>query len=208
MKTRNLRLGTIAWLVALVMMAAAATTATASGSHPRATAAAAVTTPTTVAAPIRFDSAAGTFRGVFRPHQFSVVGRQLMATGTVSGNVTRTGQALQHVIKQATVPVELVNTTRTGPRTAAATRSAGAAAAAVITCNILNLVLGPLDLNLLGLHIHLDTVVLNIVANPAGGLLGQLLCSIAHLLDGGLAGIGGLLGLAALLNALLGALGL
>ena len=39
-------------------------------------------------------------------------------------------------------------------RTARAARAAAAAA----TCHILNLVLGPLDLNLLGLKIHLDKV--------------------------------------------------
>ena len=54
------------------------------------------------------------------------------------------------------------------------------------TCEILELTLGPLDLNLLGLVIHLDRVNLLIVANPAGGLLGQLLCAIANLLSGGL----------------------
>jgi len=52
------------------------------------------------------------------------------------------------------------------------------------TCNVLNLTLGPLDLNLLGLVVHLNTVVLNITANPAGGLLGQLLCSVANLFTG------------------------
>jgi hypothetical protein len=47
---------------------------------------------------------------------------------------------------------------------------------------------------LLGLEIHLDAVNLDIVANPAGGLLGQLLCGIANLLNLG--------NLAALVDAL------
>ncbi len=47
------------------------------------------------------------------------------------------------------------------------------------TCQVLNLTLGPLHLNLLGLGIDLNQVVLNITANPAGGLLGQLLCDLA-----------------------------
>jgi len=52
-------------------------------------------------------------------------------------------------------------------------------------CQILDLVLGPLDLNLLGLVVHLDTVHLNITAVPgAGNLLGNLLCAVAGLLDG------------------------
>ena len=45
--------------------------------------------------------------------------------------------------------------------------------------------LGPLDLNLLGLEVHLDPVVLDIVAQPGpGNLLGNLLCAVAGLLDG------------------------
>ena len=58
------------------------------------------------------------------------------------------------------------------------------------SCDILNLDLGPLDLNLLGLKIHLNEVVLDIVAQSgAGNLLGNLLCSVAGLLDGGLGGV-------------------
>ena len=61
------------------------------------------------------------------------------------------------------------------------------------TCTILDLELGPLDLNLLGLEIHLNRIHLVIEANPQGGLLGQLLCGIANLLNGGLPAIGQLL---------------
>jgi len=51
-------------------------------------------------------------------------------------------------------------------------------------CSILNLTLGPLDLNLLGLVVHLDTVHLTIDAQPgSGNLLGNLLCAVVHLLD-------------------------
>lgn len=48
------------------------------------------------------------------------------------------------------------------------------------TCQVLNLTLGPLDLNLLGLMVHLDRIVLNITATAAGGILGQLLCALAN----------------------------
>ena len=52
------------------------------------------------------------------------------------------------------------------------------------TCNVLSLALGPLELNLLGLHVELDDceggpVTLDITADPGGGLLGKLLCSLA-----------------------------
>ncbi|MBO0709486.1 MAG: hypothetical protein J2P44_14080, partial [Candidatus Dormibacteraeota bacterium] len=80
-----------------------------------------------------------------------------------------------------------------------------AAASAARTCGILNLVLGPLDLNLLGLVVHLDRVVLTIVAQTgAGNLLGNLLCAVAGLLDNGLSGLLG--HLTNLLNQILAAL--
>ena len=64
-------------------------------------------------------------------------------------------------------------------------QTAGAAAQqAAVMCPILHLVLGPLDLNLLGLVVHLDTIVLDLTAIPgAGDLLGNLLCAIVGLLD-------------------------
>jgi hypothetical protein len=57
------------------------------------------------------------------------------------------------------------------------------------TCNVLSLAIGPLDLNLLGLRVELDDcadgpVTVDITADPAGGLLGNLLCSLANLLNG------------------------
>ena len=52
-------------------------------------------------------------------------------------------------------------------------------------CPILHLELGPLDLNLLGLRVQLNQVVLDITAIPGpGNLLGNLLCAVAGLLDG------------------------
>ena len=75
-------------------------------------------------------------------------------------------------------------------------------------CDILTLNLGPLDLDLLGLRVALDEVNLLIEAIPgAGNLLGNLLCAVAGLLDGG--GLGGLLSnllgaITDLLNGLLG----
>jgi len=48
------------------------------------------------------------------------------------------------------------------------------------TCSILDLVLGPLHLDLLGLVVDLNRVHLSITANPAGGVLGRLLCGVAN----------------------------
>jgi hypothetical protein len=53
------------------------------------------------------------------------------------------------------------------------------------SCDILFLDLGPLFLDLLGLEVNLDPVVLDVNAIPgAGNLLGNLLCAVTGLLDG------------------------
>lgn len=73
------------------------------------------------------------------------------------------------------------------------------------SCTILDLDLGPLHLDLLGLVIDLNEVQLDITAVPgAGNLLGNLLCAVAGLLDRD----GPLTGISALLNRLLTGLGL
>ena len=76
-------------------------------------------------------------------------------------------------------------------------------------CPVLDLRLGPLDLNLLGLMVHLDQVHLNVSAQQgSGNLLGNLLCAVAGLLDGPTNPVGALLDqLVALLNQILDALG-
>jgi hypothetical protein len=54
------------------------------------------------------------------------------------------------------------------------------------TCAILSLVLGPLHLDVLGLVIDLNRVILNITGETgAGNLLGNLLCGLVGILDGG-----------------------
>jgi hypothetical protein len=69
------------------------------------------------------------------------------------------------------------------------------------TCSILHLELGPLDLDLLGLVVHLDRVVLDISAQSApGNLLGNLLCAITNLLNNPSSSLAGIL---AILNRIL-----
>jgi hypothetical protein len=53
------------------------------------------------------------------------------------------------------------------------------------TCGVLALTLGPLDLDLLGLVVHLEQVNLDVAAEQApGNLLGNLLCAVTNLLNG------------------------
>jgi hypothetical protein len=66
------------------------------------------------------------------------------------------------------------------------TAASSPVAAAPGTCRILDLTLGPLHLDLLGLIVNLNQVHLTITAQRGpGNLLGNLLCAVAGLLDGG-----------------------
>jgi hypothetical protein len=48
------------------------------------------------------------------------------------------------------------------------------------TCTVLTLTLEKLELDLLGLNVNLEKVVLNVTGQPHGGVLGSLFCSLAH----------------------------
>jgi len=201
------RIGLLAGLLAIVMMTTVSTSAEAKGDltakqkTAAATGVAAQTATGKLSSPVNFTSAAGKFAGVFVPTRFvSTTTGKVLARGIVTGTVTKTGQAAEGVSQVVTMPVQ-------SARTNTSTTSAiSPTAVPVISCSVLHLVLGPLHLDLLGLVIDLNRVVLDITAVPAGGLLGQLLCSVANLLSGGLSGLLGQL--ATLLNQILGQLGL
>jgi len=130
--------------------------------------------------------------GTFTPLKFTKRHGQEQVQGLVQGVVHHANGSRETFSALRTMTVKKINGQAIQGRSAAAGRAAA--------CDILNLVLGPLDLDLLGLQVHLNRVVLNIVAVAgAGNLLGNLLCAVAGLLDGT-----GINGLASLLNRLLG----
>jgi hypothetical protein len=104
----------------------------------------------------------GTFVGTFNLTRFATDNNVLVAVGSISGTLTNaTGQTLT-VLKTVSIPVNAV----TG------------------TCEILHLDIGPISLDLLGLNVDLSRIVLDITAEAgAGNLLGNLLCSVANLLN-------------------------
>jgi len=115
--------------------------------------------------------------GVLNITRFANVGGTLTAIGTFVGTI-----AGQQVTQAFTAVIT--------PGTA--------------TCEILDLVLGPITLDLLGLVVTTNTIRVNITAQSGPGkLLGNLLCAVANLLNGG----GPLGALAGLLNRILGLLG-
>jgi hypothetical protein len=145
--------------------------------------------------------------GAFNITRFDASNGQLLAIGTIIATVPD-GAGVRSIMTQASIPVD---TTASGSPAAAASAIVAPAAvvqAAAASCGILHLELGPLDLDLLGLVVHLDRVVLDISAAPgAGNLLGNLLCAVAGLLDGTGLPVAGLLNqIADLLNQVLAAL--
>ena len=124
----------------------------------------------------------GTFAGTLSNIQFVNQNGSLAVVGQLTGTLTNAAGAVIGSVTNVPITLPVTGAQATG------------------SCQILDLVLGPLDLNLLGLVVHLDTVHLNITAQRGpGNLLGNLLCGLAGALDGGGGG-----GLANLLNRLLG----
>jgi len=109
-------------------------------------------------------TAGDVLNGVFTVTGFANQNNQLVAQGVLNGTLTSASGVITPVTNQAvTLPVSSV----------------------AASCPILSLVLGPLNLDILGLQIQLNQVVLNITAIPgAGNLLGNLLCAVANLLNG------------------------
>lgn len=121
--------------------------------------------PVTQALPASGAFPGGTLTGLLTITSFQASNGNLNAVGTLTGTIVDSaGQLVGNIVSAVTVPV---------------TNSGGS------SCSILHLELGPLDLNLLGLVVHLDRIVLDISAQPGtGNLLGNLLCSVANLLNG------------------------
>jgi len=133
------------------------------------------------------------------PVQFDYVNNQLVADVLVRGVATGNGEAPERESKLVpNVPVTINTVEGMGAG------GPGSAGMASHGCDILNLELGAIHLDLLGLVIDLSQVNLDIVAEPGpGNLLGNLLCAVAGLLDDSPLDLGGLTGLLEQINGLL-----
>jgi hypothetical protein len=113
------------------------------------------------------------FTGTYGIYRFTVKDGKVWSVGTLNGRLKG-----RHVNRaNVMMPASL-----TGDSTAAQ---------AAATCPILHLVLGPIDLNLLGLRVKLgggaasdQPIVLDVTAQQGGGLLGDLLCGLSNALNG------------------------
>ena len=143
-------------LTVLLAAVLSATLVAGTATAARPSAGANVTVPVTTVDP------SGTFEGIFAITDFIVQNGQVVAVGTLTGTLTDATGAVTDIVVDVLLPLLDV----TG------------------TCQVLHLELGPLDLDLLGVVVHLDKVVLDITAEAGPGkLLGNLVCAVAHLLD-------------------------
>ncbi|MGH2788298.1 MAG: hypothetical protein ACRDJV_10360 [Actinomycetota bacterium] len=107
------------------------------------------------------------FRGRMDIRRFVAEGGEIVAVGLLDGRMRdASGETIGTVTdKRVRMPVSAITA----------------------KCDILHLELGPLDLDILGLVVHINRIVIDIDAVPgAGNLIGNLLCAIAHLLDEGI----------------------
>lgn len=145
-------------------------------------------------APLTGSGAKGaSFSGTFSISRFELQGGTLKAVGMVRGVVSRSSGPVGGVVSG---PVKLPVTSIKGGTLAGA--SAAVVGRQQAACDVLNLQLGGIDLNLLGLQVTLDPIALDIVGGD--GPLGSLICEIVELLDN-------LVGIVGLLNDLLGLVG-
>jgi hypothetical protein len=130
-----------------------------------ATAAPAATTQS-LTVPITSTQSGGALSGVFTITGFALNSAgQLVANGNFTGTLTNAAGEVTNLVGTAVSSVVTPAQTSAG-------------------CQILDLTLGPLHLDLLGLVVDLNQVHLNITAQPGpGNLLGNLLCAVTHLLD-------------------------
>lgn len=115
-----------------------------------------------ISVPVTGAGGGSTFAGTFKLQNFAVNHGQVVANGLLSGILTAADGTATSVVQTVSAPVQVGNA----------------------ACGILHLDLGPLSLNLLGLQVNLNEIVLDITAQAgAGNLLGNLLCAVTNLLN-------------------------
>lgn len=130
----------------------------------------------------------GTFTGTFAIKKFQRRGNQIVAKGRLTGTITKANGETVELRKGKQGRDDDDDDDDGGGDSylmAPGINVVMPVSVANATCDILNLQLGPLNLDLLGLVVDLDQVNLDITAQQGQGkLLGNLLCGVAGLLDG------------------------
>jgi hypothetical protein len=142
-------------------------------------------------------SSGAAFAGTLSILRFEARGSQVVAVGIVRGTVAAAGTAL---VGEVALPVQV---TAAGQAATASSSSALIAQPQVspqqaATCTALNLNLGAVNLNLLGLQVTTQPIAIDI-SGDSSAPLGNLVCTALDLLNN-------VVGLVGILNQILGAL--
>jgi hypothetical protein len=122
----------------------------------------------------------GTFKGKVSITKFGYdQATGLWVSGKLIGTATTANGAVHKDISQSFSQVHATLTSGVS----ATSNNGSFAVSQQSSCTILDLDIGAIHLNLLGLVVDLAPIHLDITAVPGGGLLGDLLCAIAGLLD-------------------------
>jgi hypothetical protein len=116
------------------------------------------------------------FEGTLAIDRFATRNGKMVAIGTLKGTMRKNGKTKRVKARTVRLPASVVGA-GSGANPAQVPPIPGA-------CEILNLILGPIHLDLLGLVVRTNQIHLRIDAVPGpGNLLGNLLCSITNLLN-------------------------
>jgi hypothetical protein len=152
----------------------------------------------------------GQFTGTATINRIERRGTALVAVGIVRGTLTRDNRSVgSALVTNVAWPVQLqagsiigIEGTPARPRIL---QARWVLAQAPEICPVVNLALGPVDLNLLGIVVALDPIALDL-HGEVGTPLGDLVCQVSDLL-GNVAGLVGVVnGILGLLTGLLGGL--
>jgi hypothetical protein len=109
-------------------------------------------------------------------------GSSIELTPVINSITLQNGQ----LVASGTISATIKGKTYTSPFTVPVTLALAADQTGAGTCPILDLRIGAITLDLLGLVVETSPICLTLTAYDNGGLLGDLLCSVANLLSGGL----------------------
>ena len=147
------------------------------------------------------------FKGTYTIDRFTTRNGKLVAVGDVRGTMRKNKKTKRVSQRGVIMPASAVGA---GPADLPGTATAAQQPPLPDipnACQVLNLTLGPINLNLLGLVVRTNQIQVRIDAVPgAGNLLGNLLCAVTNLLNptGALGQLTGAINnLASALNALL-----
>src|SRR4051812_48226076 len=121
------------------------------------------------------------FKGTYTIERFTTRNGKMVAVGNMRGTMRKNGKTKRVAKNGVVMPASVAGA---GPADLGAKAAQQPLPDIPTACQVLNLTLEPITLNLLGLVVRTSRIQVRIDAVPgAGNLLGNLLCSVTNLLN-------------------------